>query len=124
RALPVARDLLATFAAGPLLPRLRSLKDHLVARELPVLLPPGKGEHSPVGVVSGTIDLLYKDPKTGRLVIADYKTDEVEGGEEMEARAAVYAPQGAIYARAIQEALELGEAPRFELWFVRMGRIR
>ncbi|HYO13538.1 MAG TPA: UvrD-helicase domain-containing protein [Thermoanaerobaculia bacterium] len=123
RALPVARDLLETFAAGPLLPRLRSLKDHLVARELPVLLPPGKGEHSPVGVVSGTIDLLYNDPKTGRSVIADYKTDEVEGGEEMEARAAVYAPQGAIYTRAIKEALELKEAPRFELWFLRVGRI-
>ena len=123
RALPAARDLLETFATGPLLPRLRSLKDHVVARELPVLLPPGKGEHSPVGVVSGTIDFLYKDPKTGRLVIADYKTDEVEGGEEMEARAVVYAPQGAIYARAIQEALELEEAPRFELWFLRVGRI-
>jgi ATP-dependent helicase/nuclease subunit A len=122
RALPVARDLLETFTAGPLLPRLRSLKDHIVARELPVLLPPGKGEHSPVGVVSGTIDLLYKDPKTGKLVIADYKTDEVEG-EEVEARAAVYAPQGAIYARAIQEALELKEAPRFELWFLRVGHI-
>jgi ATP-dependent helicase/nuclease subunit A len=123
RSLPVALDLLETLAAGPLLPRLRSLKDHVVARELTVLLPPGKGEHSPVGVVNGTIDLLYRDPRTGKIVIADYKTDEVEGAEEMEARAAVYAPQGAIYARAIKEALELKEAPRFELWFVRVGRI-
>jgi ATP-dependent helicase/nuclease subunit A len=123
RALPAARELLETFAAGPLLPRLRSLKDQVIARELPVLLPPGNGERSPVGVVSGTIDLLYRDPQTRRMVIADYKTDEVEGGDEMEARAAVYASQGAIYARSIQEALELKEAPRFELWFLRAGRI-
>lgn len=123
RSLPVAGSLLDTFAAGPLLARLRGLKDHLVARELPVLLPPGEGDHSPVGVVSGAIDLLYRDPGDGRIVIADYKTDEVATDGEIQARAAVYAPQGALYTRAIQEALELDEAPRFELWFLRVGRV-
>ena len=123
RALPVAGSLLDTFAAGPLLARLRGLKDHLLARELPVLLPPGKGDHSPVGVVSGAIDLLYRDPGSGEIVIADYKTDEVATEEEIRTRAAVYAPQGALYARAVQEALELKEAPRFELWFLRVGRV-
>jgi ATP-dependent exoDNAse (exonuclease V) beta subunit len=122
RSLPVAESLLETFAAGPLLVRLRRLKDHLLARELPVLLPPGEGEHSPVGVVSGAIDLLYRDPDDGgRIVIADYKTDEVETEEEMRARAAVYLSQGELYARAIREALELVEIPRFELWFLRRG---
>jgi ATP-dependent helicase/nuclease subunit A len=121
RALPLAGDLLDGFTESPLLDRLRNLKDHLLARELPVLLPPRNGDHSPVGVVTGTIDLLYRDPETGRLVVADYKTDEVD---DLEARAAVYAPQGALYARAIQEALELKEAPRFELWFLRAGRVQ
>ena len=94
RALPLAAALLETFAAGPLLARLRALKDHVLARELAVLLPPGEGEHAPVGAVTGAIDLLYRDPEDGRIVIADYKTDEVATPEEIRARAAVYAPQG------------------------------
>ena len=56
-------------------------------------------------------------------MIADYKTDEVETAEEIQNRAAVYAPQGAIYGRAMREALEMPEAPRFELWFLRAGQI-
>ncbi len=123
RALPLATALLETFAAGPLLKRMRSLKDHILARELPVLLPPGEGEHSPVGIVSGAIDLLYRDPEDGRIVIADYKTDEAETAEEIQNRAAIYAPQGAIYERAVREALEMEEGPRFELWFLRAGRV-
>ncbi len=122
RALPVAESLLEILADGPLLNRLRTLKDHVLARELPVLLPPGEGDHSPVGVVSGAIDLLYRDPEDGRIVVADYKTDEVESDEDIAARSAVYAPQGALYSRAVREALELEQAPRFELWFLRAGR--
>jgi ATP-dependent helicase/nuclease subunit A len=121
RALPLAAQLLDTFAAGPLLQRLRTLKDHVLARELAVLLPPGDGDHAPVGAVTGAIDLLYRDPEDGRIVIADYKTDEVETPEELSERAAVYAPQGAIYERAVREALEMAEGPRFELWFLRAG---
>jgi ATP-dependent exoDNAse (exonuclease V) beta subunit len=121
RSLPVAAALLETFAAGPLLVRLRKLKDHLLARELPVLLPPGEGDRSPVGAVTGAIDLLYRDPGDGRIVIVDYKTDEVETEEELQKRAAVYVSQGMLYARAIREALELSEMPRFELWFLRRG---
>jgi ATP-dependent helicase/nuclease subunit A len=123
RALPLAATLLETFAAGPLLKRMRKLKDHVLARELPVLLPPGEGEHSPVGIVSGAIDLLYRDPEDGRIVIADYKTDEVTTADEIRTRAAIYAPQGAVYGRAMREALEMDEAPRFELWFLRAGQI-
>jgi ATP-dependent exoDNAse (exonuclease V) beta subunit len=122
RALVRARALLESFAAGPLLLRLRALRDHVVARELPVLLPPRGGDGSPVGVVTGTVDLLYRDPETGRLVVADYKTDDLDPGET-EARAAAYAPQGAVYVRALQEALELEEELRFELWFLRVERV-
>ncbi|HEV2855353.1 MAG TPA: UvrD-helicase domain-containing protein [Thermoanaerobaculia bacterium] len=122
RALPVAESLLEILAGGPLLNRLRGLKDHVLARELPVLLPPGEGDRSPVGVVTGAIDLLYRDPQDGRIVVADYKTDEVETEEEIRTRTAVYAPQGSLYSRAVGEALELEQAPRFELWFLRAGR--
>jgi ATP-dependent exoDNAse (exonuclease V) beta subunit len=120
-ALPLAEALLETFAAGPLVTRLRALAGHILARELPVLLPPGDGEHAPVGAVTGAIDLLYRDPEDGRIVIADYKTDEVATAEEIQARAKVYAPQGTVYARAVREALEMDEAPRFEVWFLRAG---
>jgi len=123
RALPAAEALVETFVAGPLLGRLRDLKQHILSRELPVLLPPRQDDRSPVGVVTGTIDLLYRDPGDGRLVVVDYKTDDVETAGEIHDRAAVYAPQGAAYLRAVQEALELAEAPRFELWFLRAGEI-
>jgi ATP-dependent helicase/nuclease subunit A len=123
QALPLAERLLEIFAGGPLLARLRGLKGHLLARELPVLLPPGEGDHAPVGAVTGAVDLLYRDPLDGRIVVADYKTDEVRTDEEIAARAAVYALQGAVYLRAVQEALDLEETPRFEMWFLRVGRV-
>jgi ATP-dependent exoDNAse (exonuclease V) beta subunit len=121
RALPVAEALLEGFAGGPLFARLRRLRDHILARELPVLLPPPEGDGSPVGVVAGAVDLLYRDPDDGRLVVADYKTDEVATEDEIRRRAEVYAPQGRTYARAVGEALELPQPPRFELWFLRAG---
>jgi len=124
RALPRAEDLLDRFAASRLLARLQSLAGHLVARELPVLLPPREAhDHAPVGVVTGAVDLVYRDPATGHLVIADYKTDDVDDPEEIARRAAVYAPQGATYVRALQEALDLPQPPRFELWFLRADRV-
>ncbi|HEY0781550.1 MAG TPA: PD-(D/E)XK nuclease family protein, partial [Thermoanaerobaculia bacterium] len=128
RALPRARDLLARFAAGGLLARLLALRDHVVARELAVLLPPGESSH-PLGYISGSIDLVYRepreprDPKGGRLVVADYKTDDITGDAELAARAKVYAPQGEVYTRALREALGLSRTPRFELWFVRAGKV-
>lgn len=125
-ALPQAETLLQTFGESRLLERLRRLNGRIVARELPVLLPPrdgSQGPHAPVGVVTGAVDLVYRDPDTGHLVIADYKTDEVEDPEEIARRAAIYAPQGAIYVRALQEALDLPQPPRFELWFLRADRV-
>jgi len=74
------------------------------------------GRRLSVGVVTGTVDLLYHDPETDRLVVADYKTDDLDRGEA-ETRSEAYAPQGAVYARALQEALDLEEEPRFELGF-------
>jgi ATP-dependent helicase/nuclease subunit A len=123
KGLASAEALLAAFAGGRLLDRLRVLKDHILARELPVLLPPGEQAPSPVGMIAGTIDLLYRDPEDGRIVVADYKTDEVATEQEIRSRTAVYMPQGALYVRAIQEALGLRTSPRFELWFLKPARI-
>jgi ATP-dependent helicase/nuclease subunit A len=125
RALPRCHRLLERFVSGGLAARLRELAGQVVARELPVLLAPdpdltdGDG---PVAFVAGAIDLLYRDPGDGALVIADYKTDEVAGAD-LARRTAIYASQGAAYVRAVQAALELAAPPRFELWFVHAGRI-
>jgi ATP-dependent helicase/nuclease subunit A len=120
-ALAKARFLLDRFAKGPLFPRFLGLRDQIIARELPVLLPPSGDELGSVGFVSGTIDLLYRDAETGEMVVADYKTDMVETAEEIAERARAYAAQGGLYVRAVQEALNLSHPPRFALWFIHPG---
>jgi hypothetical protein len=72
--------------------------------------------------VAGAIDLVYRDPATGELVVVDYKTDRIETKAEIAERARVYAAQGAEYQRALREALRLDAPPRFELWFLYAGR--
>ena len=118
------RRLLAGFFGGPLFEGLRGLGPNVVARELPVLLAAGEGDgaDAPVGCWSGVVDLVYRDPATGELAIADYKTDRVTA-EEAPARARGYRAQGLVYARALRAALELPALPRFELWFLGPGRI-
>ncbi len=107
-----------------LLGRLRSLKEHVVARELDVLLAPEAGEAGPVGFVSGAIDLVYRDSDDGRLVVADYKTDSIASEADADERARLYEGQGRAYQRALREALDLSYTPRFELWFLSAGMIR
>lgn len=116
-------DLLDRFARGPLYARLRALDGHVVARELPLVAPPGSDDGSPVGFISGAIDLVYRDPADGAWVVVDYKTDRVEGDAELQARVDTYAHQGAVYAHALQEALALEQPPRVELWFLHPGAI-
>ncbi len=128
RALPRCRRLLERFVAGGLAARLRALAGGVLARELPVLLAPspeipgGVAAGGAAGFVSGTVDLLYRDPASGELVIADYKSDDVSGAE-LAGRAAIYATQGAVYVGAVQAALGLAAPPRFELWFVHAGEV-
>jgi len=122
-----AAELLDRFAAGPLLPHLQRIAGHIVARELPLLVPPsdepaGSGEGA-VGYTSGIADLVYRDPDDGAWIVADYKTDRVESGPELERRAQSYAAQGEAYTRALERALELSEPPRFELWFLHAAEI-
>ena len=138
-ALNRARELLATFAKGPLARRLSSLASHVLARELPVLLPApsiepndGSGRDAgstrdargaPIDYVAGAVDLFYRDPEDGQLVVADYKTDVVARDEDLRELVTRYAGQGRIYTQAVQAALDLSAEPRFELWFLGAGHI-
>ena len=73
--------------------------------------------------VSGSIDLLYRD-HSNQWVIADYKTDRVpntDGG--LNTIIEKYKAQGHTYVNAVQEALQLPDRPRFELWFLRLDQI-
>jgi ATP-dependent helicase/nuclease subunit A len=108
------------LATGPLAARLRELSGRIVARELPLLL--GAHEHA-LGFVTGSIDLLYRDDD-GRLVVVDYKTDrEGPGAADAAQRRARYAEQGALYCRAVGEALGADPPPRFEIWWLRSGAV-
>ncbi|MEE8475583.1 MAG: UvrD-helicase domain-containing protein [Myxococcota bacterium] len=123
-----ARALFESWASGPLFASLRALAPRVVARELPILLPPQldlpipKPGGGSVGFVSGTIDLLYRDPRSDALVVGDYKTDRV-ATEDLMRHSRAYAAQGGIYQRAVRDAFQLSYLPRFELWYLRPGEI-
>jgi ATP-dependent helicase/nuclease subunit A len=117
-----ARALLARIARGSLAAELERLAPGIVARELPFLGPPAQAA-GPVGVVAGVIDLVYRDPESAELVIADYKTDSPASAGEIALRASAYAEQGDVYQRALRGALGLAYQPRFELWFLAADRI-
>jgi ATP-dependent helicase/nuclease subunit A len=114
--------LLATLTEGPCLDRLSALAPAVIARELPVF---GweESDDAPVTVVSGIVDLVYRDPDDGRLVVADYKTDAVDDEAALEERARVYEPQVLSYAKILRDALALEEDPHMELWFLAADRI-
>ncbi len=116
-------ELQRRFRRGSLLRRLVDLADFVIARELPVLLPPGDTEDAAVGFVSGAIDLLYRHPDSGLPTVVDYKTDRLSGEAALRERASVYQAQQDVYARAVQEALGLDRPPACELWFVWPDRL-
>jgi ATP-dependent exoDNAse (exonuclease V) beta subunit len=122
-ALAEAQRLLDRVAGGALLAKLRGLAGQILHRELPVLLP-AEAEEGPTGFLAGVIDLVYRSPETGELVIADYKTDCPDGSANAEARAQAYRAQGAVYQRALRDGLGLSYTPRFELWFLRADEVR
>jgi len=115
-------DLLAKLTAGPCLDRLSTLAPAVIARELPVF---GweECEGAPGTVISGIVDLVYRDPEDGQIVIGDYKTDAVATDDQIDERVRVYEPQVRTYARALREALELASEPHVELWFLAADRI-
>ncbi|MEM7049821.1 MAG: UvrD-helicase domain-containing protein [Acidobacteriota bacterium] len=109
------RKLLNRFLDGPLGERFRDLAPHVLARELPLLLPPS-GEA--LAFRAGALDLLYRDPESGQLVVVDFKTDELATKADLPARAEAYGHQVELYRRAVREALDESSEPRVELWFL------
>ena len=116
-----ARSVLACFGTSPLAARWSTIARHVVGREVSLLMSP-TGSVA-VGYLSGQIDLLYRDPADRGLVVVDFKTDRVTTDEELLARAAIYASQCRTYARGVRDALGLAGWPRWELWFLRAGRV-
>jgi ATP-dependent helicase/nuclease subunit A len=94
------RRLLQTVAAA-----------HVLARELPLLLPDAGR------VYRGVADLVYR--RDDELVVADYKTDREVRPEVLQES---YAPQLSIYGRTLQSAFHCKEFPTLELLLLRSGR--
>jgi len=112
--------ILERLAAGPLRERFDRLAGRIVARELPLLLPPPADDSGPLGALTATVDLLYWDPEDGALVVADHKTDRLEDDALLFAR---HGPQLRLYAEGVAAALGLPAPPRAELWLLRHGRV-
>ncbi len=118
-----ARRTWERFLEGPLHERFREVESQIVSRELPVALAAAPDSiDGPIAYRTGAIDLVYRDPD-GSWVVVDYKTDAVDPGPELDARAAGYAPQGNAYAQALMEALALAAPPRVEFWFLHSGQV-
>ncbi len=115
-------SVLGGLDRGRCLRRWQFLAPSLVARELPLLIPP-EGDEGPLGFVTGAVDLVAVDPGDGGLVVVDYKTDAVAPGAGVEERVARYRPQVAAYARALAQALNLERVPACELWFLTADEI-
>jgi ATP-dependent helicase/nuclease subunit A len=115
-------ELLGALESSDLLLRLGTLAPHILGREVPFLAA-GAEDEGPVGACIGTMDLLYRDPEDGALVVADYKTDAVESDDELEARTDAYRAQGQVYADAVRRFLDEPCDVRFELWFLAAGRV-
>ncbi len=72
--------------------------------------------------MTGTIDLVYRDPASGAPVVADFKSDAVDD-EGVHALVVRYAPQLDLYARSVSDALGLAIPPRRELWLLALDRV-
>lgn len=107
--------------------RLDVLRDHVIARELPLVLSADglaqREDSLPTDAVVGTLDLLARDPADGQLVIIDYKTDRALGKAAIQRARRHYEAQAASYQRAVQLFFKLQRLPACELWFLRAGRI-
>jgi ATP-dependent exoDNAse (exonuclease V) beta subunit len=114
-----SRRCLSRFMDKELFENFCTLQPNVVARELSLILP-AKDDMDSLSYVSGTLDMLYRDPTDGGFVVVDYKTDEVEPNEA-QVRAKEYALQGQIYCDTVDKALPNAHPARFELWFLYSG---
>ncbi len=72
----------------------RAARSSRLWKELPFVYP--RGDH----LIEGFIDLVFEE--NGELVVVDFKTDRVEKEKELEERVRHYAPQGIVYAMALE----------------------
>ena len=125
-ALSEAREWLCAvigrMTGGNCLKVLAAVAPDFVGREIAIVAPP-QPDQGPVGAITGFVDLVYRDPDDGRIVVADYKTDAVEGEEALAERVRIYEPQVRTYGRALREALGLEYEPHVELWFLAADEI-
>ena len=75
------------------------------------------GVDGPVAGWVGSIDLVYRNTDTGKVVVADFKTDAL-GDANREEAAVTHIEQGGVYVKAVQTAMNLHETPTFEVWFI------
>jgi len=113
-----ADELLDRLRGGDLWRRLREIAPRVIARELPVLVEP-EAEAGPVGAGVGAIDLVYRDPEGGAVVV-DFKTDSIDGARGLAERVEHHRTQANAYRRAVESVL--GPA-RLELWFLDADRV-
>ena len=123
RALGQFEALLERFLEGMFWPMFTDSNLDMLARELPVLLPPGHSAQTPTGFVSGSIDLVVRDSTRDRFLIVDYKTDPIDNEEELRDRALAYSHQESLYAVALTESLRLQQPPVCQLWFIWPDRL-
>jgi ATP-dependent exoDNAse (exonuclease V) beta subunit len=114
-----ARELLEEADRRGILYELFDRREQILGREVPVLLP----DEESGGAIVGTLDLLYRDPNTGQLVVADFKTDALQSQEQFEQQREHYLAQGRVYQDAVALMFPEEEAPAFELWFLSANRI-
>ena len=115
-------SVVETMAQGDCLKTLAAAASGVLGREVAVVAAP-EAESGPVGAVTGIVDLIYRDPGDGLVVVVDYKTDAVANDDALKERVRVYEPQVRTYARALQTALDLDHEPHIELWFLAADRI-
>jgi ATP-dependent helicase/nuclease subunit A len=106
-----ANAILDSLLASDLPRALASVE--ILGRELPLLLRDGDGRSW-----SGTLDLLYRDPSDGRLVVGDYKTDRAPDRDSRER----YRTQLAVYARGVARLFPGEPPPHLELLWLRTGQ--
>jgi len=79
--------------------------------------PDAKGEQL---LLQGVVDCCMEE--NGRLVIIDYKTDNVRTEAEIQARADIYARQVSIYAMALRKIFNM-EVAECLLYFLSAGKM-
>ncbi|MEJ2085254.1 MAG: PD-(D/E)XK nuclease family protein, partial [Acidobacteriota bacterium] len=116
-------ELVDRFAGSEIWQQFIAARDRVVGRELPVVVSPHHSSLGATGFVSGSIDLVLRDPGGSGLIVVDYKTDRVENEEELRRRAEAYQRQESLYATALKESLDLEVVPSCQLWFIWPDRL-